>query len=84
MISDGEIRRLYPKATISHREPWVFIHLDNPDVQTMDARTRDFDPETFFLCDCRMCDLQKAGGIILYDEAGENLDTPLIHQQGGR
>lgn len=67
--TDAEIRLLYgPHAIISRREPFTFVHLDRPDVHTIDQRTREFDPAAWFVDDCAICQIAKTSGVIVFDE----------------
>ena len=34
------------------------------------ARTESFDPDEFFQCDCRICQLTKEGGVVIFDDSG--------------
>ena len=69
MISDEEILLLYGKnAVISRKARFTFVHLDRPSADLVRARTENFDPDEFFQCDCRVCQLAKNGGIVVFDD----------------
>jgi hypothetical protein len=69
MATDEEIRFLYGKsAVITRKDRFTFVHLDKPRKELADQRTQEFDPETFFKCDCRVCQLTKESGIVIFDE----------------
>jgi hypothetical protein len=69
MATDEEIRFLYGKsAVITRKDRFTFVHLDNPSEELAKQRTQEFDAETFFKCNCRVCQLTKEGGIVIFDE----------------
>ena len=56
-------------AVISRKGRFTFVHLDRPSAELVVARTRDFDPAEFFKCDCRVCELARDGGIVIFDDS---------------
>ena len=75
MISKKGIRLLFGQnAIISRKGCFVLVHLDRPSRALVRARTRDFDPDEFFDSDCPICQTQKDGGIVVFDDA--LLDLP--------
>ena len=69
VATDEEIRFLYGESTvITRKDRFTFVHLDKPSEELAEQRTREFDPETFFKCDCPVCQLTKEGGIVIFDE----------------
>jgi hypothetical protein len=70
MLSDEEILFIYGNdAVISRKGPFTFVHLDRPSAELVRARTESFDPDEFFRCDCRICQLTKEGGIVVFDDS---------------
>ena len=70
MRSDEEILFMYGKnAVISRKGRFTFVHLDRPSADVVRARTENFDPGEFFKCDCKVCDLTKEGGIVIFDDS---------------
>ena len=79
MISDEEILLLYGKnALISRKGNFVFVHLDRPSRRVIRARTQRFDPDEYFDSDCAVCQLQKEGGIIVFDDRTYEIDEEII------
>jgi len=71
MLSDEEILLIYGKnAVISRKGRFTFVHLDRPSVDLVHARTEDFDPDEFFKCGCKVCELTREGGVIVFDDSG--------------
>lgn len=69
MVTDEEIRFLYGEsAVITRTGRFTLVHLDNPSEVLAERRTQEFDPEAFFRCDCRVCQLAKEGGIVVFDD----------------
>ena len=69
MISKKEIRLLFGQdAIISRKGLFVLVHLDRPSRAVVRARTREFDPDDFFDQDCPICQAQKDGGIVVFDD----------------
>ena len=70
MLSDEEILFMYGKnAVISRKGRFTFVHLDHPTAELLRARTENFDPDEFFKCDCRVCQLTKEGGVVIFDDS---------------
>ena len=70
MLSDEELLFMYGKnAFISRNGRFTFVHLDRPSTDLVRARTLNFDPDEFFKCDCRICELTREGGIIVFDDS---------------
>ena len=79
MISDEEILFMYGKnAIISRKGHFTFVHLDRPSADLVRDRTENFDPEEFFMCDCRICRLTKEGGIVVFDDSGYEAEEILL------
>ena len=69
MLSDEEILFIYGRhAVISRKGRFVFVHLDRPSADVVRDRTDNFDPDEFFKCSCRVCELTKEGGIVIFDD----------------
>ena len=70
MLSDNEIFFLYGNdAVISRKGRFTLVHLDRPSGDLVRVRTETFDPEEFFKCDCRICQLTKEGGVVIFDDS---------------
>jgi len=70
MLSDEEILFMYGKdAVISRKGRFTLVHLDRPSAELLRVRTEHFDPEEFFRCDCRICQLTKVGGVVIFDDS---------------
>jgi len=70
MLSDNEIFFLYGNdAVISRKERFTFVHLDRPSSELVRVRTEMFNPEEFFKCDCRICQMTKEGGVVIFDDS---------------
>ena len=79
MLSDEEILFMYGKnAIISRNGRFTFVHLDRPSAELVRARTENFDPEAFFQCDCRICQLTKEGGLIVFDDSAYDDEEILL------
>ena len=69
MFSDEEIVFMYGRnAVISRKGRFTLVHLDRPSTDLVRARTDNFDADEFFNCGCRVCQLMKEGGIVVFDE----------------
>jgi hypothetical protein len=69
MVSDEEIFFMYGKnVLISRKDRFTFVHLDRPSAELMRVRTANFDPSEFFKCGCRVCQITREGGIIVFDD----------------
>ena len=70
MFSDEEILLIYGKnAVISRRGRFTFVHLDRPSADLVRARTESFDPDDFFKCGCKVCELTREGGVVVFDDS---------------
>lgn len=70
MFSDEEILLIYGKnAVISRKGRFTFVHLDLPSVDLVRARTDNFDPDEFFKCGCKVCELTREGGVVVFDDS---------------
>jgi hypothetical protein len=70
MFSDEEILLMYGKnAVISRKGRFTFVHLDRPSADLVRARTENFDPDEFFGCGCRVCQLMREGGVVVFDDS---------------
>jgi hypothetical protein len=70
MVSDEEIFLMYGKnAVISRKDQFTLVHLDRPSADLVRSRTVNFDPDEYFECGCRICQLVKEGGVILFDDS---------------
>jgi hypothetical protein len=70
MVSDEEIFFMYGKnAVISRKDQFTFVHLDRPSAELVRSRTNNFDPDEYFKCGCRVCQLIKEGGVIVFDDS---------------
>ena len=75
MISKKEILLLFGQnAIISRKGRFVLVHLDRPSRAVVRARTEDSNPDEFFDSDCPICQTQKEGGIVVFDDG--LLDLP--------
>ena len=73
MLADDEIRFLYGKtAIITRKGSFILVHLDHPSRGVIRRRTREFNPERFFVDDCPLCQMMKEGGVVVYDEEMES------------
>ena len=79
MLSDQEILFMYGQtAVISRTGRFTLVHLDRPSADLVRARTETFDPEEFFKCDCRICQMTKEGGIVIFDDSAYEDEDILI------
>ena len=79
MLSDEEILFMYGKNTvISRKDRFTFVHLDHPSAELVRARTEAFDPDEFFKCDCRVCQLTREGGVVIFDDSGYDDEDILL------
>ena len=79
MLSDQEILFMYGQtAVISRTGRFTLVHLDRPSADLVRARTVTFDPEEFFRCDCRICQMTKEGGIVIFDDSAYEDEDILI------
>lgn len=69
MITNREVRALYgAHAVISRKGRFTLVHLDRPSEAVVKQRTLEFDPNEFFERDCPLCEQQREGGVIVYDD----------------
>ena len=79
MLSDEEILFMYGKnAVISRKGRFTLVHLDRPSAELVRVRTENFDPDIFFKCDCRICDLTKEGGLVVFDDSAYDDEEILL------
>jgi hypothetical protein len=79
MLSDDEIYFIYGKnAVISHAGRFTLVHLDRPSAELLRVRTETFDPADFFRCDCRICQLTKEGGVVVFDDSAYDEEEILL------
>jgi hypothetical protein len=79
MLSDKEIQFIYGKDTvISRKGRFTLVHLDRPSADLVRSRTEEFDPDDFFKCDCRVCELTKEGGVIVFDDSAYEEEDILL------
>ena len=79
MLSDEEILFMYGKnVVVSRKGRFTFIHLDRPSADVVRARTEDFDPDEFFKCGCRVCQLTKEGGVVVFDDSAYDDEEILL------
>ena len=74
MISKKEILLLFGQdAIVSRKGRFVLVHLDRPSRAVVRDRMRGFDPEEFFDSGCPLCQAQKDGGIVVFDDSLSDL-----------
>ena len=79
MLSDEEIFFIYGKnVLISRKDRFVFVHLDRPSADLVRDRTANFDPDEFFHCDCRICQLAREGGVVVFDDSSYDDEEILL------
>jgi hypothetical protein len=79
MLSDEELLFMYGKnAIISRNGRFTFVHLDRPSADLVRARTLNFDPDEFFKCDCRICEVTREGGIIVFEDSAYDDEEILL------
>jgi len=79
MLSNEEILFMYGKnAVISRKGRFTLVHLDRPSAELVRARTESFDPDVFFKCDCRICELAKEGGVVIFDDSNYEEEEILL------
>jgi hypothetical protein len=79
MLSDEEILFMYGRdAVISRKGRFVLVHLDRPSAELVRARTETFDADEFFKCDCRICELAKEGGVVVFDDSNYDEEEILL------
>jgi len=79
MLSDKEILFLYGKnAVISRKDRFTFVHLDRPSAELVRVRTETFDADEYFKCNCRICEVTKEGGVVIFDDSGYEVEEILL------
>jgi hypothetical protein len=79
MLSDEEILFMYGQnAVISRKGRFTLVHLDRPSAELVRARTESFDPSEFFDCDCRICELAKESGLVIFDDSAYEEEEILL------
>jgi hypothetical protein len=79
MLSEEEILFIYGKnAVISRKGQFTLIHLDRPSAELVRDRTENFDPKEFFHCDCRICELAKENGVVIFDDSAYEEEEILL------
>jgi hypothetical protein len=79
MLSDEEILFLYGKsAVISRKDRFTFVHLDRPSAELVRVRTEAFDPDEYFRCNCRICEVTKEGGVVVFDDSLYDVEDILL------
>jgi hypothetical protein len=79
MLSDEEILFLYGKnAVISRKDRFTFVHLDRPSAELVRVRTDTFDEDEYFKCNCRICEVTKEGGVVIFDDSGYDVEEILL------
>lgn len=79
MLQDREVRRRFgASAVVSRAAGFVLVHLDNPPPEVIHARTARFDPEDYFDEDCPMCEIQRAQGLVIFDDYGDSNAEEII------
>jgi hypothetical protein len=79
MLSNEEILFLYGKnCVISRKDRFTFVHLDRPSAELVRVRTETFNPDEYFKCNCRVCELTKEGGVVIFDDSFYDVDEILL------
>jgi hypothetical protein len=79
MLSDEEILFMYGKnAVISRKDRFTFVHLDRPSAQLVRVRTENFDADEYFKCNCRICQVTKEGGVVIFDDSVYEVEDILL------
>jgi hypothetical protein len=79
MLSEEEILFLYGKqAIISRKGRFTLVHLDRPSSALVRSRTEEFVPEDYFDDDCWLCQVQKNGGIVIFDDDSAYEDEEIL------
>ncbi len=79
MISKKEVRRRFgDTAVISRTGGFLLVHLDRPTPELVGERTAAFKPEDYFDPDCPLCELQRAQGLVVFDDYGDNADEEIL------
>lgn len=68
-MTDEELRFMYGNnIVVSRKDRFALVHLDAPTEDLVARRTAEFDPDTFFVCGCKVCQLTKKGGVVIFDD----------------
>ena len=79
MLSDEEILFMYGKnAVISRNDRFTFVHLDRPSADLVRVRTENFDADEYFKCNCRICQVTKEGGVVIFDDSVYEVEDILL------
>ena len=79
MLSDEEILFMYGKnAVISRNDRFTFVHLDRPSADLVRARTENFDPDEYFKCNCRICEITRESGVVIFDDSLYEVEDILL------
>jgi hypothetical protein len=54
------------------------VHLDRPSSALVRSRTEEFVPEDYFDDDCWLCQMQKNGGIVVFDDDSAYEDEEIL------
>ena len=69
-MSDEELLFMYGEhAVLSRKGAFVLVHLDRPSPELVRLRTTAFNPDEFFCPDCELCQMLKAGGVVVFDDS---------------
>ena len=79
MLSDAEILFMYGKnAVVSRKDRFTFVHLDRPSAELVRVRTETFDADEYFKCNCRICQVTKEGGVVIFDDSAYEVEDILL------
>ena len=79
MLSDEEILFMYGKnAVISRNDRCTFVHLDRPSADLVRVRTENFDPDEYFKCNCRICEITRESGVVIFDDSLYEVEDILL------
>ena len=79
MLSNEEILFMYGKnAVISRKDRFTFVHLDRPSAELVRVRTENFDADEYFKCNCRICQVTKEGGVVIFDDSVYEVEDILL------
>ena len=79
MLSDEELLFIDGKnAIISRNGRFTFVNLDRPSADLVRVRTLNFNPDEFFKCDCRICELTREGGHLVFDDSAYDDEEILL------
>ena len=63
----SEAQAVYGDVPMTRKAGFVLVHLDKQPAKVRTLRTRQFDPDKFFVHDCPLCRATRAQGVIVYD-----------------